>query len=110
VLDFLLSAHFEGAAELREQANAAVVVGLCGCGCPTFNLAVDAAAARPASVAATVPVAATGNSPEAGFVELLLFVSEGWLQSVELVYYEGDPPPDFPSLNSFAAPAAETPT
>lgn len=38
MLDFVLSADFAGAEELREQAKAVLVVGRCDCGCPSVDL------------------------------------------------------------------------
>jgi hypothetical protein len=37
VLDALLSAEFDGVAELRAQAAGVVVVGGCTCGCPSID-------------------------------------------------------------------------
>jgi hypothetical protein len=37
VLDALLSVDFEGVEELRGEAGQAVVVGGCGCGCPSVD-------------------------------------------------------------------------
>jgi hypothetical protein len=38
-LDLLLSVDFDGATDLRAQARDATVVGRCGCGCPTVDVA-----------------------------------------------------------------------
>ena len=35
--------------------------------------------------------------------DLLLFLDDGWLESVEIVYY-GEPPAEFPSPDVFAPP------
>ncbi|QYJ04509.1 hypothetical protein KUV85_02170 [Nocardioides panacisoli] len=40
VLDALLAGEFEGAGAMREQRQAARVVGVCGCGCPSIDFAV----------------------------------------------------------------------
>jgi hypothetical protein len=37
VLDALLSVEFDGVEDLRRQAKTAVVVGECGCGCPSID-------------------------------------------------------------------------
>ncbi len=37
VLAALLSADFPGAAGLRKEADAVLVVGACGCGCPSID-------------------------------------------------------------------------
>jgi hypothetical protein len=104
-LDFLLSADFEGAAQLREQARTAVVTGLCPCGCPTFNVAVDHARCAPAKVIEPIPVEAASTGPfDESPLQLLLFVKEGWLESVELVWYGDQALQEFPPVESFASP------
>ena len=41
VLEFVLEPDFQGAEALRDQVRHAEVDGLCGCGCPSFSLAID---------------------------------------------------------------------
>jgi hypothetical protein len=102
-LDFLLSTDFAGAAQLREQAQTAVVTGLCSCGCPTFNVSVDRARCGPAKAAEPIPVEAASTGPlDEPPLQLLLFVKEGWLESVELVWYGDQAPQKFPPVLSFA--------
>jgi hypothetical protein len=104
VLDFLLSLDFPGARELRDQAEKAVVIGRCGCGCPTVDLTVDERA-ESAELADRNPVEATAANNEG--LQLLLFTRHGRLESLELVWYEDGPPPaEFPALETFAPPRA----
>jgi len=53
VLSLLLPPEFEGVQELRWQADRAVVVGRCRCGCPTIDIDVpsDDTAGRDQGVA-----------------------------------------------------------
>lgn len=37
VLDVLLGVDFQGAEKLRREASDVVVVGMCGCGCPSVD-------------------------------------------------------------------------
>ena len=105
VLDFLLGVDFPGASELRIQARHVVVTARCECGCPTFELAVDQPLAVRANVAEPIPVEARSSSDD-HLNELLLFVKDGWLASVELVHYSTEPPSTFPPLGGFDAPVA----
>jgi len=89
-LTAVLAADFPGAAELRRQAATARVVGRCGCGCATIDLAVDDGTPR-AEVLDRVPVEAA--VPAGG---LLLFVDEGRLSCLEYWSTSGEPPAEFP--------------
>jgi hypothetical protein len=97
VLDALLSNDFVGAAELRAQAGRAVVVGRCDCGCPTIDIestgdrAVGLGAARLAPFELRV-TPAHEESPG----DVLLFLNDGRLSSLEYVFYTDDPPDDWP--------------
>jgi hypothetical protein len=99
----MLAGDFPGAAELREQAAAAVAVGLCRCGCPTIYLSVDRARAQRAPVAARVSVESVAHD-EMSF--LLVFTDDGWLTSLELAWVTDEPPETFPPVEAYAAPRA----
>lgn len=90
VIARLLAMSFPGRDELRAQLPFAIIVGQCGCGCATVNLAVDRAAA-PAPVLSGAPVSADISDGEfyAGIV--LLVDGEGYLSCLE-VYSIGDEP------------------
>jgi hypothetical protein len=102
-LSYLLAADFPGAEDLRRQAEVVSVVGDLGDCCPTIEFRVDADAAPQATVAEPVPVEARSRRGPAR--ELLLFVRDGWLTSLELVHYEEEPGPErFPDPAEFGPP------
>jgi hypothetical protein len=79
---------------------------MCLCGCPTIELAVDRSQTQrgrhlgsPAIETHTKP----GRDP-ADFNQILLFLQDGWLDQVELVYFGPDPPPEFPRLEHLEPP------
>lgn len=92
VLDALLSLEFEGVTELRLQAKRALVVGVCGCGCPSIDFY------KEPGVGMRVRVNAAIRGTNDG---LFLFTLGDKLAGIEYagVADEGDPPelPD-PSL------------
>ena len=102
VLEFMLEPDFQGAETLRDQARHAEVDGLCGCGCPSFSLAVDKSRSTRADVNPRTPVilAAEAFDLDPPY-ELLLFTNDGWLDYVELVWYGESPPSSFPALSDF---------
>ncbi|HET7717320.1 MAG TPA: hypothetical protein VFK86_16995 [Bauldia sp.] len=83
----------------------ASVVGQCECGCPTVDLVVNAAEASPATALISevrLPVAEAYS--EAGPYELLLFVGDGWLRTLELVGNDEPSPSELPPLSDFGPP------
>lgn len=98
VLDLLLEGSFDGVEELRVQAATAFVSGRCGCGCPTVYVTV-APDTPPAPIASRlVPVAArvsplTDEPPG----EIILFLDDGRLTSMEYVFYSDQPPTHWPA-------------
>jgi hypothetical protein len=78
------------------------VIGRCGCGCATIDLWVDPTRAGPSTVVRdAIPVEARSLRDDPPY-ELLLFVRDGYLESVEIVDYadehrfrEFPPPTDF---------------
>ena len=108
-LSLLLAADFPGVEQLREQAKAASVAGHCACGCATIDFSIDAAEARPASSREPIPVEAQtrdlhGDAP----FELLLFVRDGWLVGLEIVYYGDEIPTEFPPPSAFEPPVTRS--
>ncbi|MFF1609900.1 hypothetical protein ACFVYA_19160 [Amycolatopsis sp. NPDC058278] len=89
-LDTLLAADFPGAAELRAQATTARVVGRCGCGCPTIDLAVDDVTPRWPKKES---VAVEADVPDGG---LIVFAEEGRLSCLEYWSVGDEPPAAFP--------------
>ena len=91
LLEFLLSADFPGRDGLSAQVDHAEVVWECDCGCGTVNLSV-----REPVVSATarepIPIEAHAEG-----LEVLLFVRNGLLQSLEIVDYEDRRPLPYPT-------------
>lgn len=91
VLDLLLSESFSGVEHLREQVGRLQVVGRCDCGCPTiyFRDPPDMP-----SDAVTHPAPVEGRVENADpSADVLLFVRNGALSTLEYVCY-GDNAPD----------------
>jgi hypothetical protein len=99
VLEKLLAADFAGAEHLREQVDTTAVVGRCDCGCPTIDLRV-APSALPADVARSpVPSELRDTSVDPPG-DVILFVKDGHLQSLEYLSYTSDPPLDWPDVEA----------
>ncbi len=96
VLSLLLQPEFSGVAELRRQVAALRVVWQCDCGCPTVNFQV-AGDAPLAGFSELSPVELR-VSPEGGKPtgDILLFLKNGRLSSMEYVYYTDRPPDRWP--------------
>ena len=96
MLGLILAQDFVGANQLRAQADVAVVVGRCDCGCPTFDLAVPAglpaAPLEDGLVPCEAEVAPVGDEAPG---QVILFVKEGRLRGLEYVWFGGvdDQPP-----------------
>jgi hypothetical protein len=109
VLAFLLSIDDLRVAPLRDQAATAVVTGMCTCGCATIDLAVDrttghrAERRSPAIEAFTIGMLDQKSDPTRSY-ELLVFLDDGWLSSLEIVYYGAESPREFPDPGTFDAP------
>lgn len=92
VLDRVLSADFSRAAELREQAKSAVVVGRCDCGCPSVDLQVGDAAptARLGSrlVPSELEVVPAGDDHPA---QVILLADDARLSYLEYVFFDKTP-------------------
>jgi hypothetical protein len=107
MLLFLLpSGRFADVDVYRAQVDRAAVTGMCSCGCATIHLEVDPNAPR-ATFAGTplLPVEARGHDPSDPSlpVEIILFVREGTLDSLEIVYYGVTPPKEFPAAGDLDA-------
>ncbi|CRK59759.1 hypothetical protein [Alloactinosynnema sp. L-07] len=76
----MLALDFPGVAELRAQADSALVVGRCGCGCATIDLAVPETAPL-AKVESATPVWADVPATGEG---LILLVDYGRLSCLEI--------------------------
>jgi hypothetical protein len=104
ILRFLLGGQFPGVEALRRQAEVALVSHRLDC-CATVEFEVDTTRAERAFVAGE-PVAVEARSKdEEKPYELLLFVYDGWLSSVELLHHaEEIGPSEFPAPDLFHEP------
>jgi hypothetical protein len=98
VLEVMLSARFEGIHTLREQARTVTVSGCCTCGCPSIELRPAPEAPRAPEIRTPVPcigiLNTTNSNPPSP--RILLYVVEGWMRYLELVYDSPDPPTHWP--------------
>ena len=83
----------------------------CPCGCASFEVSVDTKAAGPADSYEPIPVEAQSREigPNGPF-QLLLWVREGWLDGVDIVYFANEVPVEFPPLETFELPFANPQT
>jgi hypothetical protein len=105
-LRFMLSPDDPRLVPLRQQADTAVVVGMCPCGCATIDFAVDRESAQPAPGlhSAVVNAGTPQFDANKGPHEFILFLDHGWLSSLEVVYYSSEPPVEFPPIDDFEPP------
>ena len=99
VLGFLLSADMAGVAALRQQVEAAAVVGRCACGCPSIDLQVAEGSPRSALPNGLFPseaVASPVSDEPPG--NIILFLQDGCLSYLEYVYYSDDVPLAWPAV------------
>jgi hypothetical protein len=96
LLAILNYADFDGRDALLDQVDAARVVGFCGCGCATVDLAVES---EPSTTRVAYPIpneAVVLDDEGAAIGGVLVFVSEGYLASLEVYDYGGVPINPFP--------------
>ena len=98
LLSFLLQADFPGAETLRSQVEHTTVVSRCGCGCPSVGLSVDKTNSEPAMFYDDIPVEGLPVEEPTG-PAVLLFVRDGYLDDLELMYLSDAPPSDWPDLS-----------
>jgi hypothetical protein len=101
VLNALLAHDFSGVEQLRAQLPHVQVVGKCDCGCPTVELRV------PEGIAASPVTTDSRLAPVEGNVRpavdgppgnIILFVDDGRMTSLEYVSYADPPPKEWPPL------------
>jgi hypothetical protein len=108
-LQFMLSAGFPGDEVLREQAAYAVVVEQCTCGCATIDLGLTGDAPVAPQLQGAPLVQTRARDMDAQPVALMLFVRDGRLSSLEIVWYdEGQMTGEFPEPAFWEPPAAST--
>ena len=97
VLERLLTRDFDGSDDLKAQTASVQVVGHCGCGCPTIDLAPSSEAQAASALAELRLAPVEGRTTVADGLpgEILLFLENGRLSSLEYVYY-GEVPSSWP--------------
>jgi hypothetical protein len=109
ILGFMLSAGFPGDEVLREQAGHAVVVEQCTCGCATIDFGLEGDAPLAPEVQGAPLVQARARDMEEHPAGLMLFVRDGRLSSLEIVWYdESQITAEFPAPDFWAPPTATT--
>lgn len=104
VLELLLSADFEGAADLRVQAKSAMSVGGCACPCPSVDMLVTDPDAKPVPMPSrVVPAELRIEANEDGIPgDVILFVDDGRLSYLEYVYYTDEAPTAWPPISQLS--------
>jgi hypothetical protein len=110
ILEFMLSAGFPGDDALREQAAHAVVTEQCKCGCATIEFGLDADAPVSAELPGAPLVQTRARDMDERPVSLTLFVRDGRLGSLEIVWYdESQVTGEFPAPDFWEPPSAAGP-
>jgi hypothetical protein len=100
-LAFMLAVEDARLEPLRRQADVLTVVWECTCGCATVNFEVDRSRSSAAGdLCSPVTEAASRARDTDEFSELILFLKDGWLSSLEIVWYS-KPIPEFPPVSEF---------
>jgi hypothetical protein len=108
-LGFLLTPSFPGVDTMRQQAQKATVVGECGCGCATIDLAIDNGHPEPIEARERIITEArTQEDRDGPPLELILFAKGNCLSSIEIVYYDDNIPHVFPPPVEFRPAYART--
>ena len=101
ILDALLAPDFPGVQPLRDQLDGVTVVGRCDCGCPTIDFSAFRFSSDESLRATGTPTPYQGiaSSPDGEPVgDIILFVDEGHLTSLEYVAHAGPPPEEWPPI------------
>jgi hypothetical protein len=86
---------------LRRQADVLTVVWECTCGCATVNFEVDRSRSSAVGGLCSPVTEAAGRAGDTDdFSELILFLKDGWLSTLEIVGYS-KPIPEFPPLSEY---------
>jgi hypothetical protein len=108
-LEFMLSAGFPGDEVLREQAARALVIEQCTCGCATIDFGLESDAPVAPEIQGAPLIQARARDMDEHPVELMLFVRDGRLSSLEIVWYdESQMTGEFPAPEFWRAPMASS--
>lgn len=105
-LEFMLSVADARIEPLRRQAEFAAVNWECTCGCATVHFVIDRSRASAAKGLCSPVLDAYRRGPVDldRFCELIVFLDDGWLSSLELVWYGAMPIVEFPPPTEFEPP------
>jgi hypothetical protein len=92
----VLSTDFAGVPELREQAAEATVTATCPCGCPSVTLHVPGGPPASACRSRLAPAEARRAPDDELPTDVILFLDDGRLAGLELVWYSDAPPTSWP--------------
>jgi hypothetical protein len=105
-LEFMLSAGLPGVEILREQAARAVVVEQCTCGCATIDFGLDDGVPAAPGLQGAPLVQTRARDMETHPVSLMLFVRDGRVSSLEIVFFdESQMTSEFPEPGFWEPPA-----
>ena len=108
-LEFMLSAAFPGNEVLREQSSRAMVVEQCTCGCATIDFELTGNAPVAPEIQGAPLVQTRAKDMDAHPAGLMLFVRDGRLSSLEIVWYdESQMTGEFPAPDFWEPPTAGT--
>ena len=108
-LEFMLSAGFPGNEVLREQASRALVIEQCSCGCATIDFGVESDAPVAPEIEGAPLVQTRARDMDEHPVGLMLFVRDGRLSSLEIVWYdESQMTAEFPAPEFWEPPTASS--
>ena len=109
ILEFMLSAGFPGDEVLREQAARAVVIEQCTCGCATIDFGLEADSPVAPEIKGAPLVQTRAREMDERPAALMLFVRDGRLASLEIVWYdEAQMTGEFPAPEFWEPPTAVT--
>jgi len=89
LLNWLIEHGTPEAQQFATQLESVRVVGHCGCGCPTLDLATDKAT-EPTTGASQILADFSGTTPEKVRVGVILHAREGKLSELEVYSVAGD--------------------
>lgn len=108
-LEFMLSAGFPGNEVLREQASRALVIEQCTCGCATIDFGLESDAPVAPEIQGAPLVQTRARDMDEHPVGLMLFVRDGRLSSLEIVWYdESQMTAEFPAPEFWEPPTASS--
>jgi hypothetical protein len=108
-LEFMLSAGFPGNEVLREQASRALVIEHCTCGCATIDFGLESDAPVAPQIQGAPLVQTGARDMDEHPVALMLFVRDGRLSSLEIVWYdESQMTGEFPAPDFWEPPAVSS--